>query len=237
MSETARMGLPLVQGGQAQKHVTVNEALQRIDALSQLVLASRSSASPPVSALPGETYAVPVGASGAWSGEEGRLAVYTNGGWDFVSPAAGWRAWIDDEGVDAVHDGSDWRAGAQAVSLGGAALELRVVEIDHAVDSGAQSLTAALIPAGSIVLGITGRVTIGLGGDALGFRIGIGGVSDDRYGSGIGTGSGAWFRGVTSSPQAYYSDTALTLTAEGGVFGSGGMVRVAAHLMQLGLPD
>lgn len=53
MSETARLGLPLVQGGQAQKHVTVNEAFQRIDALGQMVLASRGVVTPPVSPAPG----------------------------------------------------------------------------------------------------------------------------------------------------------------------------------------
>jgi len=34
MDETARIGLPLVQAAQAQKHVTVNEAFARLDALT-----------------------------------------------------------------------------------------------------------------------------------------------------------------------------------------------------------
>mgnify|MGYP001796473623 CR=1 FL=1 len=46
MSETLNMGLPLVQPSQAQKHVTVNEALVRLDALGQMVLASRALPSP-----------------------------------------------------------------------------------------------------------------------------------------------------------------------------------------------
>lgn len=237
MSETARLGLPLVQGGQAQKHVTVNEAFQRIDALGQMVLASRGVVTPPVSPAPGDCYAVPAGASGAWAGQGGRVAIAAGGGWDFVTPLPGWQTWVADEGVMAVHDGTDWRPGAVAVSDGGAVLALRVVEADHAVGAGASSVTEPLIPGGSIVLGVTGRVVTALGGTASAFRVGIAGVSDDRYGSGIGTGQGAWFRGVTSSPQAYYADTALILTGEGGDFGSGGLVRIAVHLVELGLPS
>ena len=36
MSETAKLGLALVQPAQAQKHVTVNDAFQRLDALAQI---------------------------------------------------------------------------------------------------------------------------------------------------------------------------------------------------------
>lgn len=235
MAETARFGLPLLQAAQAQKHVTVNEALARIDALAQLVLQSRGVLTPPLAAGEGDAYAVPGGAVNAWDGHEGRIAVWLNGGWDFVDPVAGWRAWVADEGVVALFDGGVWIAGAEAVSPGGAAMLARVIEVDHPVAAGASSATGAIIPAGAIVFGVTGRVLSDLGGTAATFRVGIGGVSDDRYGSGIGTGTGAWFRGVTSSPLAYYADTAITLTGEGGDF-AGGAVRIAAHVAELTLP-
>ena len=235
MSETARLGLPLVQAAQAQKHVTVNGAFERIDALAQLVLQSRGVVTPPLAAGEGEVYAVPAGAVNGWAGHADRLAVWLNGGWDFLDPQAGWRAWIADEGVVALFDGVDWIGGAEAVSPGGAAFRHRIVETDHAVAPGAASTTAALIPAGSLVYGVTGRVLSDLGGTAASFRIRIGGLSDDRYGSGIGTQAGAWFRGLTSSPLAYYADTALTLTGEGGEVG-GGAVRIAVHLAELTLP-
>lgn len=234
MSETIRLRLPLVQAGQAQKHVTVNTALQRLDALTQLVLRSRTSSTATAPAE-GDCYSVPAGAGGDWAGQSGRLAVYANGGWDFLDPDAGWRAWIADEGVQAVHDGSDWSEGAQAISPSGAAFSHRVIEIDHAVAAGAASTTSPLIPAGAIVFGVTGRVLTTLGGTATSFRLGISGVSDNRYGSGIGVAAGAWLRGVTASPVAYYSATALTLTGEGGSFG-GGSVRLAVHLAELSLP-
>ena len=235
MSETANFRLPLVQAGQAQKHVTVNEALMRIDALAQPTLVSRSRAVPPVSAADGAAFGVPRGAGGVWAGQDGRVALWLNGGWEFVLPGAGWRFWIGDEAAPAVFDGSDWVAGASALSPGGAALTFRVVEADHVIGSGNESLTDALIPAGSIVLGVTGRVIVAIGGTASAFRVGIGGASPDRYGSGIGTAAGAWFRGVTGTPVGYYADTPFTIAAEGGAF-DGGLLRIAVHLAELGLP-
>lgn len=235
MAETATLKLPLVQAAQAQKHVTVNEALGRLDAMAQLVLASRAVDAPPFFAAEGSVYALPPDASGVWAGQGGRLALRLNGGWEFVSPVRGWRAWISDEGAPTLFDGNAWVADAVGVSTSGAVLGLRVIEIDHSVSAGVASTTVAVIPEGAIVLGVTGRVIDPLGGTAATFRVGIDGASPDRYGSGIGTGAGAWFRGVTGTPLAYYADTALTLTAEGGSF-DGGLVRIAVHVAELGLP-
>ena len=51
--ETARFGMPLLQPAQAQKHVTVNEALMRLDASVNLVIQSVSQVSPPLAVLAG----------------------------------------------------------------------------------------------------------------------------------------------------------------------------------------
>ena len=171
----------------------------------------------------------------AWSGRDGRLALWINGGWEFATALPGWRAWIVDEGVVAIFRGGSWAAGAVAVSPSGAALSFRVVELDHTVAAGTTSVTPSVIPVGSQVFGITGRVIAALGGSAASFRVGVGPGSLDRYGSGIATGAGSWFRGVTSTPVACYSATELTITAEGGTFG-GGSLRIAVHLVELALP-
>lgn len=52
---TANLALPYLLAAQAQKHVTHNEALQRLDALVQLVIAGTPS-SPPADAAEGECY-------------------------------------------------------------------------------------------------------------------------------------------------------------------------------------
>lgn len=93
MTETANLMLPLVQPAQAQKHVTVNEALVRLDGMAQLVLISSSETTPPAAAPDGSCYGVPSGAVNAWAGQEGAVAVASNGGWVFVPARRGWRRW------------------------------------------------------------------------------------------------------------------------------------------------
>ncbi len=44
---SARLGLPYLAAGQMQKHVTLNEALTRLDALTQTAVISRGQAAQP----------------------------------------------------------------------------------------------------------------------------------------------------------------------------------------------
>ncbi len=232
MSETAKLGLPLVAAAQAQKHVTVNESLTRLDALVQLEIASVGGTVPPASPSEGACHAIGSGATGLWAGEDGKLAVYANGGWVFVAPQTGWQGWAG--GTRVQFDGAGWVAGAGALSANGAGFVHRTVEIDHAVGAGATSTVSGALPEGGIVYGITGRVLSDIGG-VTGFQVGVAG-SADRYGSGIGTVAGSWLRGVTGSPLTYYALTNVVLTAEGGTFAGTGTVRLAVHFAELTLP-
>ena len=234
MTDTKFLGLPLVQPSQAQKHVTVNEALSRLDALTQLTILSTSLQTPPAG-TDGDCHFVPAGAVNAWAAQDGSLAIFLNGGWEFVVPGIGWRAWLADVGSPGIFDGIDWVPGTGAISPNGAAMTARVIEIDHDLAAGPSSDTAPIIPAQSIVSGVTGRVLTAITGTATTWQLGIGGVSPDRYGSGLGTGVGSWVRGVTSSPLAYYAATPLTITGEGGDL-AGGRVRIAVHVTELSLP-
>lgn len=234
MSNTANIGLPLVQAAQAQKHVTVNEALAILDGVACLTLKSATTATPPAAPAAGETYFVPSGGVNGWSGQDGSLAIFCNGGWLFVSPKVGWRGWIEDAGTEAVFDATGWRAGAVAIAASGAATVHEVIEFDHAIAAGTANTIAAAIPASAIVLGVTARVTSAVSGTLASWRIGVGGA-DDRYGTGYGLPAGSWARGLTGSPLAYYSPTDLLLTGEGGDF-SAGTLRLAVHLLKLELP-
>ena len=234
MPDTNRLGLPLLAPAQAQKHVTVNESLARLDALVHLSLASVGTTVPPGSPVEGEAHGVGSGATGAWAGQDGALAVYLNGGWAFLTPGTGWQGWSETGGTRVVFDGQDWIEGAGAVSANGAGFVHRTVELDHAVTSGATSAVASALPAGAMVYGVTGRVISAIGGVST-LEVGVSG-SSNRYGSGIGTGSGSWMRGMTGSPLAYYSATDLVLTAEGGTFDGTGTIRLAIHFAELTLP-
>ena len=70
--QTNNLALPYILPSQAQKHVTHNEALQRLDAIVQLCIVEASSA-PPSDASEGQCYLVAEGAGGSWSGRDGML--------------------------------------------------------------------------------------------------------------------------------------------------------------------
>lgn len=234
MAETTKLGLPLVAPAQAQKHVTVNESFLRLDALTHLALATVGTSVPPGSAAEGDVHAIGSGASGLWSEQDGNLAIFQNGGWAFVTPVAGWRGWSIAGGGSVMFDGADWIEGAGALSANGAGFVHRTIEIDHSVSAGSSSSLTGAIPVDTIVYGITGRVFSDIGGVSA-FEIGVAG-SSNRYGSGIGTSTGAWARGLTSTPLTYYSDTDLILTASGGTFDGSGVFRLAVHFAELTLP-
>jgi Protein of unknown function (DUF2793) len=235
MSNTARLGLPLVQAAQAQKHVTVNEAFVRLDGLVNLVLQSESQTIPPSLVVDGDCYAVPFGAVNAWSGRDGTIAIGTNGGWDFVQPLRGWRAFIVDRGATAIFDGSDWREGMMTLSAHNAGMALRTVETDHVVTTGPVSLTGYVIPSNAMVIGVTGRVISAITGTLTGWSLGNPGAVG-RFGSGLGLSGGSWVRGLLSAPMTFYAPEVLQLDAIGGNF-SGGTLRLALHYLELGLPD
>lgn len=234
MPDTTRLGLPLLAPSQSQKHVTVNEGLARLDALAHLSLASIGATVPPGSPAEGEVHAIGAGATGDWAGEDGKLALFLNGGWAFIQPTVGWQGWSAVDSGRVAFDGAEWQAGAGSFSANGAGFLHRTIEVDHPVQSGATSTVTALLPVGSIVYGITARVVTAIGG-ATSIEIGVSGAAN-RYGSGIGTSQGAWARGITGSPLAYYADTDLVLGAEGGSFDGSGVIRLAAHVAELSLP-
>jgi hypothetical protein len=107
MSDTPLLQLPLLDAAQAQKHVTHNEALLLLDALVHLSVLSRTLAAPPA-ASDGARYLVPTAPTGAWAGQAGKLALAQGGGFQFLSPRAGWRAWVEDERRLLLFDGNSW---------------------------------------------------------------------------------------------------------------------------------
>lgn len=104
---TANLELPFILPAQAQKHVTHNEALQRLDALVQLVITS-SAATPPTAPEDGEVHWVTAPASGLWAGRSGQLALFQDGIWLFILPKAGWAGVFLEDSRLKLFDGADW---------------------------------------------------------------------------------------------------------------------------------
>ena len=106
-----RFALPFILPGQAQKELFHNEALVRIDAALHAAVEEGPRASPPPAPLEGQCWIVAQGGSGLWSGEDGKLACWTEGGWRLVAPPPGTSVWNKANRVPLLWDGNGWSAG------------------------------------------------------------------------------------------------------------------------------
>jgi hypothetical protein len=113
---TPNLGLPQLAADQAQKHVTVNEALLGLDALVQLAVLDRDLATPPGSPTQGARYLVAASPTGAWAGHANHIAAWIDGAWRFFVPGVGWLAWVVDEAALLAWNGSAWVDALSAVS-------------------------------------------------------------------------------------------------------------------------
>lgn len=189
-----RLALPYIQPSQAQKHVTHNEGMALLDALVQLSVESMSQTVPPTDPGPTVRHIVPPGATGAWAGQDGRVALRAEGGgWVFVIPAVGWQAWVADEGRMVVRRGGNWAdlvetrlaegvarlgvnttaTGADRLAVAGEGTLFTHQTGDHRikVNKGLAGDTASLV----FQTGFSGRAEMGLtGSDAFAVK-----VSDD----------------------------------------------------------
>ncbi|HRW16712.1 MAG: DUF2793 domain-containing protein [Amaricoccus sp.] len=238
--------LPYLLASQAQKHVTVNEALRLLDGLVQLAVLDRDLTAPPVAPTDGDRYIVAPGATGGWVGWDGSVAYWVDGAWTRLVPRPGWRAWVEDEATLVVWSGAAW--GRLDVALGLIALAgtTRVAEgpAASAIDMGvAEELLPGLagasvdstitIPDRAIVLGVSTRTVTAVTG-ATSYDCGIAG-EPSKFGGSLGIAAGSTNSGIIG-PQAFYAPTPIRLTAGGGSF-TGGAVRVAIHYLLPRVPQ
>ncbi|WP_165351989.1 DUF2793 domain-containing protein [Salipiger sp. IMCC34102] len=109
-----RLDLPFIEGTQAQKHVTHNEALERLDIAVQASVQLWDATTPPASPPEGQCFLVGDAASDPWAGHAGDIAAFAGGGWLFLTPQTGWRIWDAEAGVLKLRTAQGW------TSLGGA---------------------------------------------------------------------------------------------------------------------
>lgn len=107
---SALLGLPYLLPSQAQKHVTHNEALRRLDLLVQSGLDGIGSETPPPVPAEGEVHALGAAPTGSWAGQAGQIAAFVDGAWMFLAPQTGWRAWDKAGALLRVWDGAGWAA-------------------------------------------------------------------------------------------------------------------------------
>ncbi|WP_300552182.1 DUF2793 domain-containing protein [Maricaulis sp.] len=240
MSETtSQLDLPLVMPDQAQKHVTVNEALLRLDALVQLSVESRTLTSQPAAPQQGGRWIIPDTASGAeWMYfTAGDVAIFRDGYWSNATPRDGWRAHVRDEAVDCIFQGGGWQTGLPdqvlAADAGGAQTRAIIVAETLTSLAGASVTSSVSIPDRAVLLGVSVRTKSAISG-ATSFDCGVAGERS-KFGGSLGTAPGAANIGVIG-PQAFYDETPIVLSANGGDF-AGGSVAIAIHALLPLAPD
>src|SRR3978361_592145 len=109
MTDTANLALPFIEGSQAQKHVTHNEALRILDAAIQVAVLDLNRTAAPPSPAAAERDVVASGATGAWAGHVNAIATWQDGAWAFLVPKTGWCIWSVADVFVFVCDGTHWR--------------------------------------------------------------------------------------------------------------------------------
>ena len=108
MSEqTVNLSLPYILSSQAQKHVTHNDALRRLDGLVQLVVQSETN-TPPSSPAEGACHAIGTAPTGAWTGKAGKIALFEDGAWIYLVPRTGWVGWFAEASRSKIWTGTAW---------------------------------------------------------------------------------------------------------------------------------
>ena len=117
---------------------------------------SATTTAPPGSPISGSGYIIPSGATGAWAGKTGQVAVWDGVAWAYAAPRDGWTMHVDGAGLT-TYDGGSWSqanvataagVGALASSLKGAANGVAELGADGKVPSA--QLPAAYSPIVSV---------------------------------------------------------------------------------------
>lgn len=74
----------------------------------QQAVLDKDLSTPPGSPVKGDRYIVGASPTGAWAGQANKIAWYDGAVWVFDAPAAGWTAWVADEGKPYAYSGGAW---------------------------------------------------------------------------------------------------------------------------------
>lgn len=95
---TPILGLNEWDSGIAQPSVPVNTAIRWLECFATLSVISMTETTPPA-ATDGDAYIVASGATGDWTGQDFKVALYLGSAWSFKEAPAGKIAWVQDEGA------------------------------------------------------------------------------------------------------------------------------------------
>jgi len=140
-STSARFTLPLLFVGQAQKEDFVNEALVMIDGLLHCAIEDERN-TPPTAPVDGQNWLVGSAPTGAWVGQNGKIAMRQLGQWLFASASDGVQVLNKATGQRIGRIAGAWRTPAAPAAPSGGSV------IDAEARSALSSLVTALKSAG-----------------------------------------------------------------------------------------
>jgi len=175
-------GWPLGESGW---NTGMDANLKKLDALIQLTVLS-ATVDVPASPTSGDRYIVPVGATGAWGGQDGKIARYNVDTWEFFTASAGWVAQVLDTGHRLRFSGSAWVAPEEVVVL-----ETGSLIKDYAEATGTASATLDRSVGAWQILNLATATTLDVSGLAVGQCVTITVMGGNTYGLGY-AGVGRW---------------------------------------------
>jgi hypothetical protein len=108
MTDSTHLKLPYILPGQAQKHITHNEAIAALDTLTQLAVLDRDLNTPPGSPDVNMRYIVGPAPTGLWTGKANQITAWDGAAWRFHTPEPGWLAFVLDENGLLAWSGTAW---------------------------------------------------------------------------------------------------------------------------------
>lgn len=109
MTDSARLALPWLDAGQAQKEWTHNEALALLDIAVQASVERVGIDVPPANPAVGACWILGAAPTGAWAGRAAAITGWTEGGWRFVVPRPGFSAWSVADATVVRYGATGWR--------------------------------------------------------------------------------------------------------------------------------
>lgn len=221
MAITHNLGITLLEQAQAQKEVTINQAIAVLDAAFNLSVLDKDLATPPASPAAGDSYLIASAPTGAWAGKANYVTYYDSG-WRFIAPKEGLTIWVADETAEYRYSGSAWAI----VSSGGGGGSGDVVGPASSADNTLarfDGTTGKLIQGCGIVVddsnNVTGVGTLAAGAQVLtsaaaqALVVGANGATNPAFTVDASTASSA--TGVSVKSAAAGAGASITATSSG----------------------
>lgn len=226
---TPNLALDYLMPEQAQKHVTLNDAIRRLDALVHLSVASTTLTQPPEAAKNGARYLVAADPTGAWADHGGDITIFEDTGWQFLKPRAGWRLWEEDTKALKVFDGTSW-VSASHQDLSGVSID----RTDAIVDFSDAAPVMPIIATHRLLLGVTARVLDNLTGPTS-WHLGIA-ADKKKFANTAPVAHDTIVTGLANPPEAIWANTPLVVTPSEGTL-TAGRIAFAVFTLRLPVPD